>query len=200
MPTDHIRYDILAQEALRGMVRQVLADVAKKGLPGDHHFFITFDTQAEGVRLSPRMRAQYPEEMTVVLQHQFWDLKVTDVSFEVGLSFGGVAERLLVPIDSIKAFVDPSIQFALQFEAVVEAAEAPGPSPAEAKRQGKADQAKAEKPKAKPRPPARHEPTVVNPNEPDVPAATVSSPSPDDKGGPGKASGEVVRLDRFRKK
>ncbi len=195
MPTDHIRYDILAQEALRGMVRQVLVDVAKKGLPGDHHFFITFDTQAEGVRLSPRMRAQYPEEMTVVLQHQFWDLKVTEVSFEVGLSFGGVAERLLVPIDSIKAFVDPSIQFALQFEAVAEAAEAPGPSPAEAKRQGK-----AEKPKAKPRPPARHEPTVVNPNEPDVPAATVSPSNPDDKGGPGKASGEVVRLDRFRKK
>ena len=195
MPTDHIRYDILAQEALRGMVRQVLVDVAKKGLPGDHHFFITFDTQAEGVRLSPRMRAQYPEEMTVVLQHQFWDLKVTEVSFEVGLSFGGVAERLLVPIDSIKAFVDPSIQFALQFEAVVEAAEEPGLSPAEAKRQGK-----AEKPKAKPRPPARHEPTVVNPNEPDVPAATVAPPSPDDKGGPGKASGEVVRLDRFRKK
>ena len=78
MPTDHIRYDILVQEALRGMVRTVLTDAAKNGLPGEHHFFITFDTTAEGVRLSQRMRAQYPEEMTVVLQHQFWDLNVTD--------------------------------------------------------------------------------------------------------------------------
>ena len=78
MPIDHIRYDILAQDALRGMVRDVLTDAAKKGLPGDHHFFITFDTNAEGVRLSTRLREQYPEEMTVVLQHQFWDLKVTD--------------------------------------------------------------------------------------------------------------------------
>ncbi len=117
MPVDHIRYDILVQEALRGMVRDVLAEAAKnKGMPGEHHFFITFDTTAEDVQLSPRLRAQYPEEMTVVLQHQFWDLKVTDEAFEVGLSFGGVAERLRVPFDAIKAFVDPSVQFTLQFE------------------------------------------------------------------------------------
>ena len=91
MPVDHIRYDILVQEALRGMVRDVLAEAAKnKGMPGEHHFFITFDTTAEDVRLSDRLRAQYPEEMTIVLQHQFWDLKVTDEAFEVGLSFGGV--------------------------------------------------------------------------------------------------------------
>ena len=122
MPVDHIRYDILAQEALRGMVRNVLTDAAKnKGLPGEHHFFITFDTTAEGVRLSDRLRAQYPEEMTIVLQHQFWDLKVTDDAFEVGLSFGGVPERLLVPFDAIKGFVDPSVQFALQFETLAEA-------------------------------------------------------------------------------
>ena len=73
MATDHIRYDILAQEALRGVVRTVLADVAKKGLPGEHHFKITFATGAPGVRLSDRMRTQYPETMTIVLQHQFWD-------------------------------------------------------------------------------------------------------------------------------
>src|SRR5436190_5902299 len=121
MPVDHIRYDILVQEALRGMVRDVLAEAAKnKGMPGEHHFFITFDTTADDVLLSPRLRAQYPEEMTVVLQHQFWDLKVTDEAFEVGLSFGGVAERLRVPFDAIKAFADPSVQFTLQFESLSE--------------------------------------------------------------------------------
>src|SRR6186997_2146655 len=124
MPVDHIRYDILVQEALRGMVRDVLAEAAKnKGLPGEHHFFITFDTTAEGVRLSPRLRAQYPQEMTIVLQHQFWDLKVTDAAFEVGLSFGGVAEKLIVPLAAIKVFADPSVQFTLQFETLVEAVE-----------------------------------------------------------------------------
>ena len=82
MPVDHIRYDLLTQKALRGVVRTVLADVAKNGLPGDHHFFVTFDTRAEGVRLSQRMRTQYPEEMTVVLEHQFWDLHVDDTGFE----------------------------------------------------------------------------------------------------------------------
>ena len=115
MPTDHIRYDILAQQALRGLVRQVLADVAKKGLPGEHHFFITFDTRSEGVRLSSRMRAQYPEEMTIVLQYQFWDLQVTNDRFEVKLSFSNVPERLVVPFGAVKAFYDPSAQFGLQF-------------------------------------------------------------------------------------
>ena len=78
MATDHIRYDILAQAALRGVVRTVLADAAKKGLPGEHHFKITFNTTAPGVKLSERMRSRYPEEMTIVLQHQFWDLVVTE--------------------------------------------------------------------------------------------------------------------------
>ena len=120
MAVDHMRYDILAQEALRGMIRTVLADAAKKGLPGEHHFFISFDTSAEGVRISGRLREQYPEEMTIVLQHQFWDLKVGEDEFEVGLSFNGVAERLLVPFAAIKSFVDPSVQFALQFEEITE--------------------------------------------------------------------------------
>ena len=83
MAIDHIRYDILAQAALRGVVRAVLADVAKKGLPGEHHFKITFNTMAPGVRLSERMRERYSEEMTIVLQHQFWDLAVTEQVFEV---------------------------------------------------------------------------------------------------------------------
>src|SRR6202034_4906792 len=118
MAVDHIRYDVLAQQALRGVVRTVLADAAKKGLPGEHHFKITFATPAPGVRLSDRMRAQYPEVMTIVLQHQFWDLVVTDEGFEVGLSFGGVPERLAVPFEAITAFYDPAVEFGFQFETV----------------------------------------------------------------------------------
>jgi len=124
MATDHIRYDVLARDALRGVLRRVLADAAEHGLPGEHHFFITFLSTAEGVKLSPRLLAQYPEEMTVILQHQFWDLVVTDDRFEVGLSFGGIPERLVVPFTSIKSFFDPSVQFGLQFEAS-EATETP---------------------------------------------------------------------------
>ena len=97
MATDHIRYDVLARDALRGVLRRVLSDAAEHGLPGEHHFFITFLSKADGVKLSPRLLAQYPEEMTIILQHQFWDLVVTEDRFEVGLSFGGVPERLVVP-------------------------------------------------------------------------------------------------------
>ena len=192
MTVDHIRYDILVQEALRGMVRDVLADAAKnKGMPGEHHFFITFDTTAEGVRLSPRLLAQYPEEMTVVLQHQFWDLKVSDEGFEVGLSFGGVAERLSVPFDAIKAFADPSVQFTLQFESLAE-------TPDEDAEETKAETDK--QPTAK-RPTPEHK----EPGRGSVPASPLPAPAalekptdpdkPADKGG-----AEVVRLDRFRKK
>ena len=116
MATDHIRYDVLARDALRGVLRRVLTDAAEHGLPGEHHFFITFLSTADGVKLSPRLLAQYPEEMTIILQHQFWDLVVTEDRFEVGLSFGGIAERLVVPFNSIKSFFDPSVQFGLQFE------------------------------------------------------------------------------------
>ncbi len=116
MATDHIRYDVLARDALRSVLRRVLADAAEHGLPGEHHFFITFFSKAEGVKLSPRLQAQYPNEMTIVLQHQFWDLVVTDDHFEVGLAFGGIPERLVVPFSAIKSFLDPSVEFGLQFE------------------------------------------------------------------------------------
>jgi hypothetical protein len=123
MATDHIRYDVLARDALRGVLRRVLTDAAEHGLPGEHHFFITFVSTADGVKLSPRLLAQYPEEMTVILQHQFWDLVVTEDRFEVGLSFNGIPERLVVPFNSIKSFFDPSVQFGLQFEPSETAAE-----------------------------------------------------------------------------
>jgi hypothetical protein len=133
MSEDLIRYDVLAQEALRGLVRKVLSEVAQTGLPGEHHFFITFDTRHPGVRISTRLREQYPNEMTVVLQHQFWDLMVTDSTFEVGLSFKGVPERLLVPFRAINGFVDPHASFALKFDPPAEAAdELPAVRPAPA--------------------------------------------------------------------
>lgn len=136
MAEDHIRYDILAQEALRGVVRKVLAEVSKTGLPGDHHFFISFVTHAPGVRLSQRLLEQYDKEMTIVLQNQFWDLKVSETAFEVGLSFDGHPETLVVPFSAIKGFFDPSVQFGLQFDPVtapVPAAEAAPPAPPLAK-------------------------------------------------------------------
>ena len=116
MATDQIRYDVLARDALRGVLRRVLADAAEHGLPGEHHFYITFLSNADGVRISPRLLSQYPQEMTIILQHQFWDLVVTEDRFEVGLSFGGIPERLTVPFSAIKSFFDPSVQFGLQFE------------------------------------------------------------------------------------
>ncbi|WP_127142900.1 SspB family protein [Pelagibacterium montanilacus] len=116
MAEDHIRYDILAQEALRGVVRKVLTEVSRTGLPGDHHFFISFVTRAPGVRVSQRLLAQYDQEMTIVLQNQFWDLNVSETGFEVGLSFDGQNELLVIPFSAVKGFFDPSVQFGLQFE------------------------------------------------------------------------------------
>lgn len=116
MAKDMIRYDVLAQEALRSMLRKLLVEVSQTGLPGEHHFFITFSTTALGVRISNRLKSQYPEEMTIVLQHQFWDLIIGEQSFEIGLSFNAIPERLHVPFAAIKAFYDPSVQFGLQFD------------------------------------------------------------------------------------
>jgi hypothetical protein len=127
MATDLIRYDVLARDALRGVLRQVLKDAAEHGLPGEHHFYITFLSTAEGVKISPRLLSQYPTEMTVILQHQFWDLIVTEDRFEVGLSFNGIPERLVIPFSSIKSFFDPSVQFGLQFEPSEEAAGSTAP-------------------------------------------------------------------------
>jgi hypothetical protein len=116
MPQDLIRYDLLVQDALKGVVRKVLTDAAERGLPGDHHFYISFRTGEPGLRMSQRLREKYPEEMTIILQHQFWDLAVTEHAFEVGLSFSGIPERLLIPFDALTGFFDPSVQFGLKFE------------------------------------------------------------------------------------
>jgi uncharacterized protein len=179
MPEDHIRYDLLAQAALRGVVRTVLADAAKNGLPGEHHFKITFATGTAGVRLSERMRAQYPQAMTIILQHQFWDLAVRDDAFEVGLSFGGVAEKLTVPFNSVTAFFDPAVQFGFQFE------------PLDTEPADEAD-AGAEAPEQLSPPAAASSAAAKTPD---------ASPPPDNaKQDTPNGGAEVVSLDRFRKK
>jgi uncharacterized protein len=194
MAVDHIRYDLLAQEALRGVLRTVLSDAAKSGLPGDHHFFITFDTCADGVRLSQRMRAQYPKEMTIVLQHQFWDLVVSEDAFEVGLSFGGVPERLSITFAAVKGFADPSVQFGLQFEQAVEGNATPEGLPASKK--GGGEPANAAPPAKQ-----RQTPTAPAPANPEPAASADLAEKPSEKPADKSAGGgEVVRLDRFRKK
>jgi hypothetical protein len=185
MADDHIRYDILTQEALRGVMRKVLGEVARTGLPGNHHFFITFLTGAPGVRVSSRLRERYPEQMTIVLQFQYWDLKVTDSGFEVGLSFSDVPEKLEIPYSAVRGFYDPSVNFELEFyveqpsEEEVDLDEAPASEAAEppvAVIAGK----KAEKKRKEPEPVAGEE-------------GTEESKEP-------AKSADVVSLDAFRKK
>ena len=186
MADDHIRYDILAQDALRGVMRKVLVEVARTGLPGNHHFFITFLTNAPGVRVSSRLRERYPEQMTIVLQFQYWDLKVTDTGFEVGLSFSDVPEKLEVPFAAVRGFYDPSVNFELEFDVKPEAAaqvaldvppeKKPEPAPTKVPAIG----GKKGEPRAKAEP---------APKKPVVEAADN-----------GQKGADVVSLDAFRKK
>ena len=174
MADDQIRYDILTQDALRGVMKKVLSEVARTGLPGNHHFFITFLTNAPGVRISSRLRERYPEQMTIVLQFQYWDLKVTDAGFEVGLSFSDVPEKLEVPYTAVRGFYDPSVNFEMEFEIRPEQEVPALPSEAKPKLAS----------------------VVIESEEPQ----TEAEPKPEDESGePGK-SGQVVSLDSFRKK
>lgn len=123
MPEDLMRYDQLAQNALKGVVREALRKVERSGLPGEHHFYIQFDTRYPGVSIGDRLLERYPREMTVVLQHQFYNLIVTEERFQVELSFDNIPEKLVIPFAAVKGFLDPAVQFGLQFElAPIEAA------------------------------------------------------------------------------
>lgn len=203
MAKDILRYDLMVQEALKGVVRKILTEAGRDGLPGDHHFYITFRTPAPGVRLSQRLRDKHPDEMTIVLQHQFWDLNVSEHAFEVGLSFSGVPERLLVPFDAITTFFDPSVQFGLKFE-TQDVPEVPSnsdqpPAPAKAPRGAASEPSVA--------PPA----PLALPAKPAAPAAKGKAAGADAAEKPAAAKGEsdaaddgagaqVVSLDAFRKK
>ena len=206
-----IDYEALAQSAMRGIVRTVLARVAKSGLPGEHHFYIAFKTGAPGVVLSKRLKERYPEEMTVVLQHRFWDLLVNDVRFEVKLTFDSIPERLVVPFAAIKVFFDPSVPYGLQFdEAESEGAAAHqigaprGEPPRADARAGEPVKASTvseggraeKKPRASRR--AQSEKSAERaPAADKAPAKHPSANSPE----PGPAAGpKVVSIDSFRKK
>ncbi|WP_134496505.1 SspB family protein [Microvirga pakistanensis] len=203
---DLIRYDLLVQDALKGVVRKVLIDAGKDGLPGEHHFYISFQTDFPGVRLSNRLREKYPQEMTIVLQHQFWDLNVTEHTFEVGLSFSGVPERLLIPFDALTGFFDPSVQFGLKFdgqddeeEEIAEAPPAPQPirppsEPVELK------QPRKPVPAAEKKPAPEKAPAKVEQRPSETPSAPKSNPKPDAADAGSSGSAEVVSLDAFRKK
>ncbi len=186
MSEDLIRYDILAQDALRGVIRKVLSEVNRTGLPGNHHFFITFVTSAPGVRISTRLHEKYPEQMTIVIQHQYWDLEVSETGFEVTLSFNDVSEKLVIPYSSIRGFYDPSVNFELEFEVKTEVSAAHEPFHIV-----KAEDETAPAPvvSAKPKP-------AVKPKAPKL----VNKKSDDDGSDAAKPSADVVSLDAFRKK
>ncbi|MGI9386964.1 MAG: SspB family protein [Methyloligellaceae bacterium] len=183
MTGDQIHYEELAQEALRSVIRKVLQRVETGGLPGDHHFYVAFNTQADGVIISKRLKEHYPDEMTIVLQHQFWDLKAEESFFEIRLSFNNIPERLVVPYDAINVFFDPSVPYGLQF----------GTSDAA----NDDDRVEAVLPGIISDPdqvsalPTLHEPPVD-----DVKVESEEPPKQDGESG----SAEIVELDTFRKK
>jgi uncharacterized protein len=193
-----IDYEALAQNAMRGVVRSVLGRVAESGLPGEHHFYIAFRTDAPGVLLSKRLMQKYPEEMTVVLQHRFWDLVVTDDRFEVKLTFDGIEERLSVPFAAIKVFFDPSVPYGLQFEDGEAAARSQrhgrAEGPGALARTGGFERGRAEK---KPRPPRR--PAAEKVIERASERAEPPSPATRPESAPANDA-KVVKLDTFRKK
>jgi hypothetical protein len=180
---DLIRYDLLVQDALKGVVRKVLIDAGKDGLPGEHHFYISFRTDFPGVRLSNRLREKYPQEMTIVLQHQFWDLVVTEHSFEVGLSFSGIPERLLNEEEDEEVSSPPAPQ----------PVRGNGSEPVSLKQSRKpsAPTEKKQNPDKSPSP-------VAKSDKPKAEEAPSAKPEASEAGAPGSA--EVVSLDAFRKK
>jgi len=185
MPEDIIRYDILVQNALRGVIRKVLSEVEKTGLPGNHHFFITFGTGLPGVKVSNRVREQYPDQMTIVLQHQFWDLEVGETGFGIGLSFSDVPEKLYVPYSAIRGFYDPSVNFELEFdpdeveeESHLDALPAPTPVQAISSAANSQD----------------------NSADSDADAADENTETAEEDGDGKSESAEVVSLDAFRNK
>lgn len=225
-----IDYEALQQDAMRGVVRAALYQVVKSGLPGDHHFYVSFLTQSPGVILSKRLKEKYPHEMTIVLQHRFWDLIVTDERFEVKLTFDGIPERLVIPFGSIKVFIDPSVRFGLQFEDAggqktansdrrtsltmdaafdqIGEAQADSPRATLTKKPRTARRTKGDKELAEPAANAaespRPAPASAVPQTPSIkPAAASADAAPADDGArpaADKAGAQILSLDQFRKK
>jgi uncharacterized protein len=184
MATDLIRYDLLVQDALRSVVRKVLADAARNGLVGEHHFNIAFKTQAPGVVAPLAVKQRFPDEMSIILQHEFWDLVVTQDAFEVSLNFSRRPERLIVPFDSITGFTDPSVPFGFKLEPRV--SETAG-------RLQAVDEDKTASPS-----PVAAKPTPIKPSAKPVSASKPAQSAEK----PAEPAGEtkVVSIDAFRKK
>jgi len=201
-----IRYDLLVQDALLGVVRKVLMDAAREGTPGDHHFYVTFKTHAPGVQLSARMKAEYPDEITIVLQHQYWDLTVTDQQIEVSLSFKNIPEKLVIPFDAVTGFADPAAPFGLKFEPRNSRQGKQAPAEASSESQTKPTPITARsKPQAAAAPSAKQAPKT---DKVEKPAAdkTMAEP-PAEKSAPAEKpaadaqnDGKIVSIDAFRKK
>lgn len=187
MVDDGLQYDRMVEGALRGVVRQALDVAARKGLPGAHHFYVTFRTRSPGVAIPEFLLAQYPEEMTIVLQHQFRDLIVDKDGFSVTLSFGGRPAVLVVPFSALAAFVDPSVRFGLQFDRRDKAGE---------KLDGAAAPVGASEPTPLPVPEKRPLPAPTEGEDGQAPAEAAA----DDAAKPEDAASKVVKLDSFRKK
>jgi hypothetical protein len=184
--TDRFQYDALVDDALRSVVRRVLLQVGEKGLPGSHHFYISFRSTDPGVQLPEYLRAKYPEEMTIVLQHQYWDLIINDVFFEVTVSFNKQRERIRVPFAALSAFVDPSVRFGLQFDRKDKDKVANAPD----KPEGTGAEAPTPLPAPEKRPQLGASPAVD-----DKAAAVVAEAKPAED-----AASKIVKLDSFRKK
>ena len=185
---DRFHYDALVDDALRGVVRRVLRQVADKGLPGSHHFYISFRSNDAGVQLPPYLRAKYPEEMTIVLQHQYWDLILTEEFFEVTVSFNKQQERIKVPFAALSAFVDPSVRFGLQFDRKDKGA-VPADKPAPAAG-------------ATPLPAPEKRPSLgapTNSGTGEAKAETAAKPA-EGEAKPEDPASKIVKLDNFRKK
>jgi hypothetical protein len=195
MPTDHIRYDLLVQEALRSVVRKVLADAARNGLPGDHHFYISFKTQAPAVTVPAAMRQKYPDEMTIILQHEFWDLSVNGDGFEVSLSFSRKPERLTIPFAAITGFSDPSVPtFGFKFM-VPEVVDSGATPPAARPKLADKDESETVAPIKRAQGPAPMT-KVPAPAKPSEPAANPAPAKTAEK----TEAAKVVSIDAFRKK
>lgn len=212
-----IDYESLVQDAMRGVLKTILQRVAKTGLPGEHHFYISFNTKAPGVGLSKRLKERYPEEMTVVLQHRFWDLLIHDDRFEVKLTFDSIPERLVVPFAAVKVFVDPSVRFGHQFEDVQAAEDgaefaeplSPGDVTALTARGRKGDKKRPAAGRKSKTERSRDEATELQGSDPGdaaavqkrpaVIAATAPVAAPESEA-PAEAGAKVVSLDKFRKK
>jgi len=187
MATDLIRYDLLVQDALRSVVRKVLADTARTGLIGDHHFNIAFKTQAPGVVAPAAVKSRFPDEMSIILQHEFWDLVVTQDAFEVSLNFSRRAERLVVPFDSITGFTDPSVPFGFKLEPRISEPAA-----------SRAPAATAKSESAPPAAPAKTAPAKPPPGP--APAKSGQRAEKAEKPAEPASEAKVVSIDAFRKK